>query len=111
MFQRVFPGLGPRPHDAAQHIAASAAWYFGEHIRSKGSLHSDVWVGTAADLAERSQLAVYPVVGWWREKHSEGHTAKKARYSLIVSISTPSLEVDLYTPVEVQVVTEIERKI
>ncbi|NJM09490.1 MAG: S8 family peptidase [Bdellovibrionaceae bacterium] len=87
----------------------SAQWYFGEHIRSKGSVHSDVWVGTAADLAERSQLAVYPVVGWWREKHSEGHTTKKARYSLIISISTPSTEIDLYTPVETQVVTEVER--
>ncbi|MBX3041158.1 MAG: S8 family serine peptidase, partial [Bdellovibrionaceae bacterium] len=87
----------------------SAQWYFGEHIRSKGSLHSDVWTGTAADLAERSQLAVYPVVGWWRERHSEGHTTKRARYSLIVSISTPSTEVDLYTPVETQVVTEVER--
>lgn len=86
----------------------TAQWYFGEHIRSKGSVHSDVWVGTAADLAERSQLAVYPVVGWWREKHSEGHTTKKARYSLIISISTPSTEIDLYTPVETQVVTEVE---
>lgn len=86
----------------------SGQWYFGEHIRSKGSIHSDTWVGTAADLAERAQIAVYPVVGWWREKHAEGHTQKKARYSLVVSISTPSTDIDLYTPVETQVVTEVE---
>ena len=87
----------------------STDWYFGEHIRSRGSIHNDVWEGSAVSLAERSQLSVFPVVGWWREKHSEGHTTKKARYSLIVSISTPSTEIDLYTPVEAKVVTPIER--
>lgn len=86
----------------------SAEWFFGEHIRSKGSLHSDIWEGTAVSLAERSQIAVYPVVGWWRERHAEGHTEKSARYSLIISISTPSTDIDLYTPVETQVVTEVE---
>lgn len=85
----------------------SAEWFFGEHIRSKGSLHSDIWEGTAVSLAERAQIAVYPVVGWWRERHAEGHTQKKARYSLIISISTPSTEIDLYTPVETQVVTPV----
>lgn len=86
----------------------TSEWIFGEHIRSKGSLHSDIWEGTAVSLAERNQIAVYPVVGWWRERHSEGHTDKKARYSLVVTISTPSTDVDIYTPVENQVVTEIE---
>lgn len=88
--------------------ADSARWYFGDHISSKGSIHSDIWEGTAAELAERNQIAISPVMGWWREKHSEGHTAKKARYSLIVSISTPSTDIDLYTPVETQVVTPVE---
>ena len=88
----------------------TADWFFGEHIRSKGSVHSDIWEGTAVSLAERSQVAVYPVVGWWRERHAEGHTKKKARYSLIISISTPSTEIDLYTSVATQVLTEIETR-
>lgn len=78
-------------------------WYFGEQIRSRGSLHSDVWEGTAASLAARGKIAVYPVVGWWRERHSEGHTEKKARYSLVVTITTPSVDTDIYTPVENQI--------
>lgn len=94
--------------DSVTSSGDSADWYFGEHIRTKGSLHCDIWEGTAASLADRGQIAIYPVVGWWRERHSEGHTEKMARYSLIVSISTPSTDVDLYTPVETQIVTEIE---
>lgn len=78
----------------------SSDWYFGKQIRSKGSLHSDIWEGTAVALAERNQIAVFPVVGWWREKHTQGHTKKNARYSLIVSISTPDVSADIYTPVE-----------
>lgn len=86
--------------DSVTSSSDTAEWYFGRNARTKGSLHSDVWEGSAASLAERGFIAVVPVVGWWREKHSEGHTTKKARYSLIVTIETPSTDVDLYTPVE-----------
>jgi hypothetical protein len=85
----------------------SVAWFFGKQIRSKGSLHSDVWEGTAADLAQRHEIAVFPVVGWWREKYTEGHTVKRARYSLIVTIETPDVSVDIYTPVQTQIRSEI----
>jgi hypothetical protein len=88
-------------------ISDSSDWVFGKQIRSKGSLHSDIWEGTAVALAERSKIAVFPVVGWWREKHAQGHTRKNARYSLIVSISTPDITTDLYTPVETEILTAI----
>lgn len=94
--------------DSVTSTGDSSRWFLGEQIRSKGSIHSDVWIGTAAELAERGMIAVYPVVGWWREKHTQGHTEKMARYSLIVSISTDSVEVDLYTPIETQIITTIE---
>ena len=83
-------------------------WYFGRNIRSKGSIHSDIWEGTAARLADRSLIGVYPVAGWWREKHREGHTEKMAQYALIVTIETPQTDVDLYTPVENLVAPEID---
>jgi hypothetical protein len=71
-------------------------------LRSIGSIHSDVWRGTAAELASRGYLAVYPTMGWWNKRsHLEGWT-KSSRYSLIVSIETPSVDVDLYTPVAIQ---------
>jgi hypothetical protein len=85
----------------------SSEWFFGKQIRSKGSLHSDYWEGTAASLAGRNQIAIFPVMGWWREKYADGHTEKRARYSLIVTIDTPDVAVDIYTPVKNQVVTEV----
>ena len=40
-------------------------WLIGEHNRHKGALHSDIWKGSAADLASRGILAVFPSLGWW----------------------------------------------
>jgi hypothetical protein len=74
-------------------------WTVGPILRHKGSIHSDVWQGTAAKLAERAYIAVYPVLGWWRERHQLGRWKDGARYSLIVSIETPRTDIDLYVPV------------
>jgi hypothetical protein len=78
-------------------------WELGDHFRRKGSLHSDTWIGTAADLASSGVLAVFPVTGWWKERKHLNCWEKKARYSLIVSIETHSSEVDLYTPIAAQI--------
>lgn len=88
----------------------TSEWFFGERLRSKGSIHVDIWEGTAASLAERNQIAVFPVTGWWREMHSKGHTSKKARYSLIVTLSTPEITADIYTPVETLIMNEVQIK-
>jgi hypothetical protein len=72
----------------------------GEKLRSLGSVHSDTWTGQAAELAERGYIAVYPVLGWWKERANLERWGKSARYAVIVSIKTPSLETDIYTPVE-----------
>ena len=42
-------------------------------------------------------------MGWWRTRKKLERYNKKARYSLIVSIETPSIDVDLYTPVETEI--------
>ena len=73
-------------------------WLLGS-LRDRGSIHSDSWVGTAADLASRGVIAVYPVIGWWRERHKLGKWNKQARYSLIVTIKTPETTMDVYTEV------------
>lgn len=77
-------------------------WLIGDS-RNVGSIHSDIWQGRAADLATSHLVGVHPAVGWWRERHNLGRVNRRARYSLIVSIHTPALEVDIYTPVAVQV--------
>jgi hypothetical protein len=42
-------------------------WVLGT-IRDKGSIHSDIWRGSAAELAERDAIGVFPISGWWKEK-------------------------------------------
>lgn len=86
----------------------SAEWYFGPDYRASGSLHSDIWHGTAADLADRGAIAVYPVTGWWKELKARDRSARGARYSLVVSIETPGQEVDIWTPVAQQIGIPIE---
>ena len=68
--------------------------------RHRGSVHSDIWQGTAADLAERGVLAVYPVTGWWKTAKKLDRFNREIRYSLIVSISTPENTVEIYSVVK-----------
>ncbi|MHC4504197.1 MAG: S8 family serine peptidase, partial [Planctomycetota bacterium] len=83
--------------------SASDYWKIGSQTRRRGSLHSDIWEGSAADLARSGVVAVYPAVGWWRTRAHLGRWNKECRYSLIVSISSPEVGVDIYTPVANQV--------
>ena len=92
----------------------SDRWFLGSRNRNVGSVHSDVWRGHAADLATCKYIAVYPIIGWWRERHNLGRYNDSMRYSLVVSISTPEETVDFYTPIhtiiEQKIVTTVEVK-
>jgi hypothetical protein len=81
-------------------------WLLGDRQRHRGSLHKDVWRGTAAELANRGFIAVYPAKGWWRTRQAQERYNLPARYSLIVSIRTPETDVDLYTPIAQQVAAQ-----
>ena len=81
----------------------SGAWLLGDRLRHRGSLHSDIWQGSAATLAERSLIGVYPVKGWWQEQPKRDRSAFGARYALIVSIQTDAEDVDIWTPVAQQI--------
>lgn len=74
-------------------------WHLGDLKRHRGSLHQDVWTGTAAELASRGFIAVYPSIGWWRTRPALERYDLPARYSLIVSIRTQQNEVDLYNAI------------
>ena len=76
------------------------AWLIGTRGRHRGSLHSDIWRGTAADLASRGVIAVYPTTGWWKTRPALERYDKSARYTMVVSIRAPEVDVDLYTEVE-----------
>ena len=75
------------------------AWLIGAQNRHRGSLHGDIWRGTAADLASRGQIAIYPAMGWWRTRPNLERYDQAARYALVVSIRAPETDVDLYTAV------------
>ncbi|WP_223557125.1 S8 family peptidase [Lysinibacillus sphaericus] len=79
-------------------ISNGIDWRFGTNLQSKGSIHSDVWEGTAADLATSNLIAVFPVSGWWKEKEYLKKYNDSVRYSLIISLQTEE-NIDLYTPI------------
>ncbi|MBX9358168.1 S8 family peptidase [Chromobacterium vaccinii] len=81
-------------------------WFIGKRLRARGSLLSDSWTGTAADLASRGQLAVYPSMGWWRNRPAHERYNRVARYALIVSIEAPAVEQDLYASVAQQILVQ-----
>ena len=81
----------------------STHWLFGTQARDRGSIHSDIWKGTAAELADSNFIAVLPMIGWWRERGHLKCWNKETRYALIVSITASDEMVDVYTPVAIQV--------
>lgn len=83
-------------------------WLLGTRNRHRGSLHSDIWKGTAVDLASRGVLAVFPVSGWWKTRPKLKRYGQWADYSLLVSIRAPEQEVALYTAIKNQIAIEIE---
>jgi len=79
--------------------SASGHWLLGSNARDRGSIHSDTWLGSAAELASSSFISIMPKIGWWRERSHLDCWHRKTRYSLIVSIETENTEVDVYTPI------------
>jgi len=92
-----------RDEEHRRPVRESGSWTIGEKLRSLGSIHSDIWQGTAAELADRGYIAVYPVLGWWKERATLQRWGKQARYALIVTVKTPGVETDIYTPVVNQI--------
>lgn len=96
--------------DEEEHTQSSGTdqgWLIGTQNRHKGSLHSDIWRGSAADLASRGVLAVYPALGWWKTRPRLERYNRSTRYSLVVSIRAPEIDVDLYTAVANKVATVV----
>ncbi len=113
-FSRRINKAEPSDEEEMRSESDAQSWVIGPQ-RHRGSIHSDTWEGTAAQLANCACLAVYPVKGWWAE--SKQRYASRARYSLIVSLGTKdsvvevearTVEVDLYTPIQVLVEQTIQ---
>jgi hypothetical protein len=89
-------------------------WAVGPKLRGKaGSLVQDIWKGSAADLREMGQLAVFPVKGWFAtRKFQEDHEfhnchQRPVRYSLIISIDAEQ-EIGLYNAIDNLIDVEVD---
>lgn len=91
--------------------SGDTGWFLGEMARSKGSIHMDIWEGTAADLADRGIIGIYPVSGWWKDQPKRDRSEFGARYSLVVSIKTSEENVDIWTPVANEIGIPVEETI
>ena len=96
-----------RGDESAAPGQSDSEWTLGTNLRNVGSVHSDIWEGPASNLARRGVVAVHPVGGWWRDRPHLDRYNDTARFSLVVSIEAPEVDVDIYTPVVNQVVVEI----
>ncbi|WP_222428064.1 S8 family peptidase [Sporomusa sp. KB1] len=84
----------------------SDRWNIGQ-TSDLGSIHSDFWKGTAAEIAECNLIGIYPVSGWWKLRPHLGKYEQRARYSLIVSLQTPDIETDIYTPIVTPIIVPV----
>ena len=93
--------------DTAPTGGSDNAWLIGKSNRHKGSLHCDIWKGTAADLASRGVVGVYPTAGWWKTRYKLERYGLTTRYALLVSIRAPDVDVQLYTAVNSQIAAAV----
>lgn len=83
-------------------------WLLRSPLRSQGSLHSDTWYGLASELANKSEIAVFPVGGWWKEIADRTQPNRRVRYALVVSLDVlTNVDVDIYTPIANQIVVPV----
>lgn len=88
---------------------SSVPWEIGEKMgRTRGSIHRDWVTLNAAEAADANVVGVFPRSGWWKEREYLGKGDAVARYSLIVAIHAPEVDVDIYTPVAVSIAPEVD---
>lgn len=74
--------------DRYQHSSSDTTkWNIGIRNRQRGSVQSDWIECTAAELADRDQIMIYPGSGWWKEQKIR-NIENSIKYALIVSIET-----------------------
>lgn len=85
----------------------TTGWLLGDNLCRRGSIHSDTWSGTAAQLAAMEHLIIYPVNGWWRLRTQHKRYSNRIRYALVVSLESVGTELDIYTPISLSLATPI----
>ena len=83
-------------------------WLLGDELRRRGSIHSDTWTGTAAQLAAMEHLVIFPVNGWWRLRAQHKKYNNRIRYSLVVTLESTGADIDIFNPIK-SAISEIEQ--
>lgn len=97
--RRISKAMRDEDEDKSAVSNDSSRWLIGSQNRNIGSIHSDIWEGTAADLSQSNYIMVYPTTGWWKLRTNQKKYNNKVRYSLVVSIETPENTVNLYNEI------------
>jgi hypothetical protein len=94
--------------EAGEPVGAAGGdnWVLGP-IRDRGSIHSDIWRGSAVALADRDAVGVFPITGWWKEKPALQRWDRATRYALAVSIRAPGADVDIYNSIAAQLAVPV----
>lgn len=98
--KRIDLALREKENEGTSKYSRKNDWVIGKTSRDYGSIHSDYLEDIAANLSNCNYIAVFPVVGWWREREKLKKVETQTRYSLIVSLDTPYQNVELYTAVK-----------
>jgi hypothetical protein len=110
-FQHRLNEVVDAPEEDLDLAETDTARLFGPKAVSAGSLHSDEWSCTAADLIERDAIAIFPVGGWWKSSNSPAIANQLARYSLVVTLDGGDTEVDLYAEIAAAIEAKIAAEI
>lgn len=80
-------------------------WTIGQKLREAGTVQSDWFSCTAAELATCNQIGIFPTNGWWKERKL-GNVGNKIKYSLVVSVKTA--ETPIYDAIKTVISPQVE---
>ena len=86
--------------------ADSYPWDIGPDTRSRGSVQSDRCRVTAASLAGRKLIAVFPVLGWWEGRADRLDAV--VPYSLVARVDAGDADIDLYAEIAAEIGVSVE---
>lgn len=78
-------------------------WALREAIRNRGSIKKDFIVSSGADISTRNTIAIYPKSGWYKTRKKLNKVGSIVRYALIVSVESGEIDIDIYSPVLLQI--------
>ena len=96
-----------REEEEGKPPSSTIDWKIGPNARNKGSIHSDIWETTASELATSNMIGIYPISGWWSKRPWLNRWSNELRYSLMVTLSSPATNVDLYIPIKNEIANKV----